>query len=1758
MPALELTGIVRPDSQPKTTRVVGFRVDARVIRSATISPDDAETIELLNTGSGVVDANGDFRLTIGGEGDPQPPITLTVSTPEGVLVHTVEVSLEEAAKPLTLRVPGLKPLSIAPSDDPSKGGRIRLTGRVIDEKGGTVDSGLPVVIWAVGANDTSAHPVPQPVVVTTTQAGGYFAGDWVSTPFASAFGRVSGSDPIPVALDDAKRLPTSILLVLEIPESEKDGTTGGKPPLAPTTADLTSNPAGFSQDLGGGCIDLTTPNRTVEEFIYTFVVRTSEPDVQGVTLGVQRRVPAGALAGLLEASTLHEAFTTGRATAIRSADVKDLSISVEAARQLVVGDDPPTFAEIKRAGWLSEVGWLKDLIGGVVAKPPVRQPMDADHPIDWDDTPTIYQSITIARGHILEFREVWRADGYSLGDLLHSLPLAPGQRRRIAIVDWERRATTTREEALEFEEQLNAFTGRDRDVSEIVGSRLSEESAGGSSNRTWGVAGGIGAGFIGTGFGIFGGVAGSHGGSESTAWQESSRRFSGDSLQSLRDRVMQRSSAVRDQRSTVVQTVAQGETIQATTETVANYNHCHAMTVEYFEVLRHFLITHEMADVRECLFVPLPMREFDRGKVLRWQTPLAGRCTERTLLPGFDAIRRIADNWEGWDYPVSRYSEEAPEVLEGELRISFILPRPRDAEDGGFQLEDWKPYAGWLWADAFEIWTAQIQEGIAEINAENIARRDRQFRQKIAPEIAKRVVDRLRFWYVTEDGGEVQVPLDATLVSRYAEGTPLYVTLRPRGALPAVAREKITQFKITLEPLAIPILGLSVPILPADAQVIVHTGKVRYRTEHKEFVLFSEDRILNDISENDAVFVPTPTSWSERRNPRDEDRRLADRLLAHLNSALEYYHQVIWMWLDPERRFMLLDGILVPGLGGKSVASVVENRVIGIAGNSLIFPLAPGIRIDPRVNTESEGDLRDLYAADAPPPIRISVPTRGVYAEAILGDCDGCEEIDDSRYWRWTDAGMLTPPEIAPVSTETRTGGETALTPTPLPAPLVSIQNAPDLPAPVGLGDVFKVLARPDIFTDITGLEGTQKNARAAFDSALSAASSMASQAAGLAKQNLTATSGERMLDRIATAQKEGLLAPGVASDLSQKVLGTMVGKPDEAADKKADSPASDPAVQKAIDQAAQSEKAAIKVSTNDESLEMSFDGGDAKVGGGPAAVGVFEVEGFVDELVRTDAGGGSSDAFTLTTRTISTLADLKAAFPAKVATIQPKFLQANKADPTKYQLYRRLRISYPADSKDPKKVAGKGRLPIAVLVHGQHASWQGGGEVRNHDGYIFLQDYLARQGIASVSVDTNAANFFGSYVEMRARMILAAIDTLRSFDQDAASPFHGRFDFDRIGLMGHSRGGDAVAHAAVLNRGNVHGVIKAVASLAPTDVTGSLAARSQRNVMDEATAGFYFVMYGGLDGDVSGIGGAKDFWGTGFRHYDRATAPKAMAYIPFCDHNRFNDTWSADESGVIPTDVARLHSRADHRQLLIEYVGGLFEWKLLGIASKANLFDGFASNSLGHDVSLQWAFGAQTKVVEDFEKPAGTTGTRTVTKADVMAFADVVVSGSTLEPNTSHQTAILAVNENLATPAPTVLTLEFAATERDWSAFEKLILNFGTWVDISSQAKIDAATSPPPFDIVLLDGAGGSATVSSVGISTPDIPGKPVFHQVELADPGDPSDIRNASLHRLATTAITLGGLSIKLADVRKLQIVPGAGFKQRIFFDSLRLVKP
>ena len=165
-------------------------------------------------------------------------------------------------------------------------------------------------------------------------------------------------------------------------------------------------------------------------------------------------------------------------------------------------------------------------------------------------------------------------------------------------------------------------------------------------------------------------------------------------------------------------------------------------------------------------------------------------------------------------------------------------------------------------------------------------------------------------------------------------------------------------------------------------------------------LLFSGS-INNDLfADGDSVYIETPLNGDELRNPRGEDVDAANKLVHHLNENLEYYHKAIWFDMTPERRYMLLDGIIAPGKAeGRSIASVVENKLIGIAGNSLILPVAPAINsIRPSTRTFN---LFEQYFSEENDPVRISLPTKGVYAESVMGKCNACEEKDESRFWRW-------------------------------------------------------------------------------------------------------------------------------------------------------------------------------------------------------------------------------------------------------------------------------------------------------------------------------------------------------------------------------------------------------------------------------------------------------------------------------------------------------------------------------------------------------------------------------------------------------------------------------------------------------------------------------------------------------------------------------------------------------------------------------------
>ncbi|WP_395340219.1 hypothetical protein PN836_016365 [Ningiella sp. W23] len=780
--------------------------------------------------------------------------------------------------------------------------------------------------------------------------------------------------------------------------------------------------------------------------------------------------------------------------------------------------------------------YVEKLKRAYIQNHPGRVELSVENSIDWDETPTVYENTTIAHGHILHFKQQWKADGYSLGDLLYSLPLAPCQEKRISILDWDRQEQERRDESQDVAESMIADISRDRDITEIMNSSLSESMSARSRNRTSSTSAGIGGGaggFLkGVLFGVAGGVAHSGATSTTTASQNSSRNLSANSLNSLQDNTSQSASSLRSQRNSVVQSVQQNESVAAQTEVIKNHNHCHAITVEYFEVLKHYAIEQNLVDVQECLFVPMPMSDFDHKKVLRWRNTLENSMYGRKLRKGFGAIERIESNYVNADLPMGSYADVDIEMFSGHFTMTFDLARPYiTAIDEATQTEEYDLSEFFPWF--FGKMTINIERELTD------AEKDALFEEQYAADIVRRFIDRLSIFAVDDQGLETELDVDLTLLSNYTKGTPLKVSIATRETQSITRR----QFSHLL-------VRANTDVKPSS-RIILRAMYLGYRTKYSSGYIVRNSRVNNDVINTsvfgitvatDAALIYTPMNQRELLNPRKEDQDAANALIQFLNENLELSHKVIWSSMDASRLFGLLDGYIAPNSGGRSVASVVENKVMGVVGNNLVVKVIPGERLDPVF--KSVEDLLNYYQPTTPQdPYRISVPTKGVYAESVMGKCNSCEQIDESRHWRFDEAPCSTSaPEIEPLSTDTRRSEPSDLQVKDLPTNLINMQAAPAAPAPTSLADAYALLGQGDAFRDITGIEGTQANALGALQTTSKQVTDLASISKDFANLALMANQkrdGAKQIEQIKKLNKDGYLSDEDTTEQIKEVLGS-------------------------------------------------------------------------------------------------------------------------------------------------------------------------------------------------------------------------------------------------------------------------------------------------------------------------------------------------------------------------------------------------------------------------------------------------------------------------------------------------------------------------------------------------------------------------------------------------------------------------------------------
>ncbi|NBB71515.1 MAG: hypothetical protein GVY33_14550 [Alphaproteobacteria bacterium] len=227
------------------------------------------------------------------------------------------------------------------------------------------------------------------------------------------------------------------------------------------------------------------------------------------------------------------------------------------------------------------------------------------------------------QGVLITYEQAWRQSGLALGRLVHSLCLAPGEVTKIAVMDFTRRTAGTSAEAATQGERVVADTEQGSSVQEVRESVAKDAQSGSSTQSS--IASQAQAGVSGGGLLVSGSASSSlnTGFGVSTSSSASSARLRADGARRMQQNTIATSQAVRSRRATQVREVSETESQTATSRVIANYNHMHALTVMFFEVVQIFELKTRAADAERVVFIPMRAAAFTDALVREHWSALA-------------------------------------------------------------------------------------------------------------------------------------------------------------------------------------------------------------------------------------------------------------------------------------------------------------------------------------------------------------------------------------------------------------------------------------------------------------------------------------------------------------------------------------------------------------------------------------------------------------------------------------------------------------------------------------------------------------------------------------------------------------------------------------------------------------------------------------------------------------------------------------------------------------------------------------------------------------------------------------------------------------------------------------------------------------------------------------------------------------------------------------------------------------------------------
>jgi hypothetical protein len=817
------------------------------------------------------------------------------------------------------------------------------------------------------------------------------------------------------------------------------------------------------------------------------------------------------------------------------------------------GDDPNNLfvSAFRNKAWGGILGAQRSFSERI----PVDQPISVDGFRDRivgnangiiSDEETVPMAGTLGLGYVVHLAQQFTSTGLSLGDLVYSLPLAPGEQQRVAVFEQRQTLTTAEFETLDFDEQQRQSQQSDSSTQAVFNSAFAENIRGSSSFNThadsssWGVAGGIGAAIgpvlVGIGAGGGGGSSSSSGSSANSL--DGTRNYVSTATSQAHSSIERQASARRHAQRTGMRLATASDVEQVTTKVITNNNRIHALTMQYWEVLRHFDVTTAVDGVTLVCFVPLEIVRFMPPGV-SFNLVESEVATRQQILYRYGPLLKHADVLRRW---LPFQYRDGLNVLEQ------FASNPRAVPSFGAATED-----------IINLTLTGSFLPFEYIYVQVLTRRGTRLGPvrmtgAIAP-LPDTITDASKAF-------KTQTELMSELTRR--RGADQDITLTANITLPeSINPDDVVGFELSRV-----FHTLHYQLAPSDSTLpLIQSSNLNNMVAVLPFLFTTLELQLQGVTLLPSQLeqeLGGPSIWGfsagivgppletyassfigrAERFPMPADgypiaaRSVAPRLkfneLLKIEQTLQHtvrntvtYARAVWMSLTPEERAIMLEGftIGVPAGGITDptqhvpLLNCVANQVLGFYGNAMIMPFNIPAEVAVRLNlaggddqtqrpfttAEVQNALTHFHRAGFSPPVsHLTLPTRGVLGEAILGKCPSAEKIDLTRFWNWGDSPI---PQAADIAGNilnkggTLVGATAPSTLTGLPSVVTNI-NSPGADATDALKALISGQNTKDV-PDITGLQELATLQGKTLDTAEKARADALARAQSLASEGL-------------------------------------------------------------------------------------------------------------------------------------------------------------------------------------------------------------------------------------------------------------------------------------------------------------------------------------------------------------------------------------------------------------------------------------------------------------------------------------------------------------------------------------------------------------------------------------------------------------------------------------------------------------------------------